>query len=128
MNGVHDMGGMHGLGPLEIEADEPVFHAPWEARVLALTLAVGAWGRWNIDASRHARERIPGPAYLAMNYYEKWLAGLTTLIEAAGLMRGGTKFLHPATPRSRRRAGGASQGRPGDPKRRRSSHPVQGRR
>ncbi len=88
MNGVHDMGGMHGLGPLEIEADEPVFHAPWEARVLALTLAVGAWGRWNIDASRHARERIPGPDYLAMTYYEKWLAGLVSLIEAAGLTRG----------------------------------------
>jgi nitrile hydratase len=88
MNGVHDMGGMHGLGPLEIEADEPVFHAPWEARVLALTLAVGAWGRWNIDASRHARERIPGPDYLDMTYYEKWLAGLVSLIEAAGLTRG----------------------------------------
>jgi nitrile hydratase len=88
MNGVHDMGGMEGLGPLEIEPDEPVFHAPWEARVLALTLAVGAWGRWNIDASRHARERIPGPDYLAMTYYEKWLAGLTRLIEDSGLAAG----------------------------------------
>jgi nitrile hydratase len=88
MNGVHDMGGMHGLGPIEIEPDEPVFHAPWEARVLAMNLAIGAWGRWNIDASRHARERIPGPDYLAMTYYEKWLAGLTTLIDERGLMPG----------------------------------------
>ncbi|HXU99022.1 MAG TPA: nitrile hydratase subunit beta [Caulobacteraceae bacterium] len=88
MNGVHDMGGMEGLGPLDIEPDEPVFHAPWEARVLALTLAVGAWRRWNIDASRHARERIPGPDYLAMTYYEKWLAGLTRLIEESGLADG----------------------------------------
>jgi nitrile hydratase len=80
MNGVHDMGGMAGLGALEIDPDEPLFHAPWEARVLAMTLAMGAWGRWNIDASRHARERIPGAAYLAMTYYEKWLAGLITLI------------------------------------------------
>jgi nitrile hydratase len=88
VNGVHDMGGMEGLGPLDIEPDEPVFHAPWEARVLALTLAVGAWGRWNIDASRHARERIPGPDYLAMTYYEKWLAGLTRLIEESGLVAG----------------------------------------
>ena len=88
MNGVHDMGGMEGLGPLDIDPDEPLFHAPWEARVLALTLAVGAWGRWNIDASRHARERIPGPDYLAMTYYEKWMAGLLTLIEAAGLTDG----------------------------------------
>jgi len=86
VNGVHDMGGMHGLGPIAPDPNEPLFHAPWEARVLALTIAVGAWGRWNIDASRHARERIPGPDYLAMTYYEKWLAGLITLIEESDLM------------------------------------------
>jgi nitrile hydratase len=85
MNSVHDMGGMAGLGRLEVDPDEPLFHASWEARVLALTLAMGAWGRWNIDAGRHARERIPGPDYLAMTYYQKWLAGLITLIEEAGL-------------------------------------------
>ena len=86
MNGVHDMGGMHGLGPIAPEPDEPLFHAPWEARVLAMTLAVGAWGRWNIDTSRHARERIPGPDYLRMSYYEKWLAGLEDLMSSAGLV------------------------------------------
>lgn len=86
MNGVHDMGGMHGLGPIAPDPNEPLFHAPWEARVLAITIAMGAWGRWNIDASRHARERIPGPYYLAMTYYEKWLAGLTTLIGESGLI------------------------------------------
>jgi len=85
MNSVHDMGGMEGLGALEIDADEPLFHAAWEARVLAMTIAMGAWGRWNIDVSRHARERIAGPDYLAMSYYEKWLAGLTTLIAETGL-------------------------------------------
>jgi nitrile hydratase len=88
MNGVHDMGGMHGLGPIDPDPDEPLFHAPWEARVLALTIAMGAWGRWNIDASRHARERIPGPDYLAMTYYEKWLAGLITVATETGLMPG----------------------------------------
>jgi nitrile hydratase len=86
MNGVHDMGGMHGLGPIERERDEPVFHARWEARVLALTRAAGAWGKWNIDASRHQRELIPGPAYLRMTYYEKWLAGLVELLVRAGLV------------------------------------------
>jgi nitrile hydratase len=88
MNGVHDMGGMHGLGPIAPEPDEPIFHAAWEGRVLALTLAVGAWGRWNIDASRHARERIPGPDYLRMSYYEKWLAGLVEMMVTAGLVTG----------------------------------------
>jgi nitrile hydratase len=85
MNSVHDMGGMHGLGPVAPETDEPVFHAPWQGRVLALTLAVGAWGRWNIDASRHQRELIPGPDYLRMSYYEKWLAGLVELMVRTGL-------------------------------------------
>ena len=86
MNGVHDMGGQHGLGPIAPEAGEPVFHAPWEGRVLALTLAVGAWGRWTLDASRHRRELIPGPDYLRMSYYEKWLTGLIELMVKAGLV------------------------------------------
>jgi nitrile hydratase len=86
VNGVHDMGGMHGLGPIAPRRDEPLFHAPWESRVLAMTLAVGAWGRWNIDTSRHARERIPGADYLRMSYYEKWLYGLQDLMLTAGLV------------------------------------------
>lgn len=85
MNSVHDMGGMHGLGPIAPQADEPVFHEPWEGRVLALVLAVGAWGRSNIDAGRHARERIPGADYLRMSYYEKWFEGLRTTLAETGL-------------------------------------------
>jgi len=84
MNGVHDMGGMHGLGPIAPDPDEPLFHAPWEARVLAMNLAAAAWGLYNIDTSRHARERIPGPDYLRMSYYEKWLAGLMDLLTQTG--------------------------------------------
>ena len=85
MNGVHDMGGMHGMGPIETEENEPVFHAPWEGRVLAMNRAVGAWGKWNIDASRHSRELIPPAEYLRMSYYERWLAGLVDLIVRHGL-------------------------------------------
>jgi nitrile hydratase beta subunit len=86
MNGVHDMGGMHGLGPVAPDPNEPLFHAEWERRVLALTLAMGAWGRWNIDVSRHARESIRGDRYLAQTYYERWFEGLTKLIERSDLM------------------------------------------
>jgi nitrile hydratase len=86
MNGVHDMGGMHGLGPIAPEANEPVFHERWESRALALTLAAGAWGRWNIDVSRHARERIPGAEYMRMSYYEKWIVGLETVMTQTGLV------------------------------------------
>lgn len=85
MNGVHDMGGMHGMGPIAPEANEPVFHEPWEARVFALNRVTAVLGKWNIDASRHARERIPPADYLRMSYYEKWLAGLVMLVEETGL-------------------------------------------
>jgi nitrile hydratase len=85
MNGVHDMGGMHGMGPIAPEADEPVFHEPWEARVFALYRATSVLGKWNIDAGRHARERIPPADYLRMSYYEKWFAGLITVLEESGL-------------------------------------------
>jgi len=86
MNGIHDMGGMHGLGPVEIEKGEPVFHSDWEARVLALQLACNSLGKWNIDMARYARERIPPAEYLAATYYEKWLRGLEMLLVEQGLV------------------------------------------
>ena len=86
MNGVHDMGGMHGMGPVRSEKDEPVFHERWEARAFALTLAMDAWRKWNRDASRHQRELIPAAEYLRMSYYEKWIAGLVELLVKAGLV------------------------------------------
>ena len=78
MNGAHDLGGMHGFGPInpEPEGEEPVFHAAWEKRVFGLTLAVGTLRKWNIDMSRHARERQHPVDYLRHTYYENWLAGL----------------------------------------------------
>ena len=86
MNGVHDMGGMHGMGPVEIEKNEPVFHSQWEARVHALNLACGFHRKWNIDVGRHSRERIPPAEYLAFSYYEKWLRGLEMLLVENGLV------------------------------------------
>ena len=88
MNGGHDLGGMHGLGPVnpERERDEPVFHHSWERRVFALTLATGFLGRWNLDQSRHARERQHPIDYLSNTYYENWLAGLQRLLVDSGLL------------------------------------------
>ena len=82
MNGVHDMGGMHGMGPIAPEADEPVFHADWEGRVHAMVVAAPT--RSNLDAGRHRREKIPAAEYLRMTYYEKWLDSL-----CAGLLESG---------------------------------------
>lgn len=86
MSGVHDLGGRRDFGPVAYEADEPVFHAAWEGRVLALVLASGALGKWNIDAGRYAREIVPPDDYLRMSYYEKWLAGLITNLVETGLV------------------------------------------
>ena len=85
MNSVHDMGGMHGMGPVVKERNEPVFHDEWEGRIFAMNLAMGAWRKWNIDASRHAREMIPPAEYLRMTYYERWVSGLVELIVKSGL-------------------------------------------
>jgi nitrile hydratase subunit beta len=86
VNGAHDMGGVHGFGPVVPEPDEPAFHADWERRVLALTLATGALGEWNIDSSRFARENRPPGEYLSKTYYEIWLAGLERLLADRGLV------------------------------------------
>ena len=89
MNSVHDMGGMQGFGPVRPEKDEPLFHAAWEARALAVTLAMGATGQWNIDLSRSARESLPPADYLNSSYYEIWLRGLTQLLLERGLVAPG---------------------------------------
>jgi nitrile hydratase subunit beta len=86
MNGVHDMGGMHGMGAIQREKNEPVFHARWESRVFALNRAVAAWGKWNNDASRHAKELIPPAEYLRFSYYERFLVGMIELLVKTGLV------------------------------------------
>ena len=105
MSGVHDMGGRRDLGPIDIEANEPLFHADWEKRALGLTLAMGATGQWNIDISRAARESLPEATYLSSSYYRIWVLGLEKLMLARGLvhedeLRGG-RCLMPAKPVAR---------------------------
>lgn len=86
MNGPQDLGGQMGFGPVAPEADEPPFHAAWEARALGLTLAAGAPGYWNLDASRHARESLPPAVYYAASYYEIWIRALEALLVEHGLV------------------------------------------
>ena len=74
MSRIHDMGGRYGDGEIPDKDDSVVFHTEWEARALATTLAIGALGLWNIDASRHSRER------LIPHDYEKWLAAATNML------------------------------------------------
>jgi nitrile hydratase len=88
MNGAHDVGGMHGFGPInpEPEAEEPVFHTEWEKRVFGVRFAAGALGKWNIDMSRYARERQYPAEYLQHTYYENWLVGLEKVLLESGLV------------------------------------------
>jgi nitrile hydratase subunit beta len=80
-----DLGGQEGHGPVRPEHEEPLFHAPWEPRVLALTLAMGATGLWNIDTTRAARETLAD--YRKLSYYQIWLAGLEKLLVQSGAVQ-----------------------------------------
>lgn len=86
MNSIHDIGGMHGFGRVEPEIGEPVFHAPWEGRVMALYRAVGFLQLWTIDASRAMIESLPPTTYLTASYYAKWLMGLERNLVHAGIV------------------------------------------
>ena len=105
MNGAHDMGGAHGFGPVEPERDEPAFHADWERRAFAITMAMGATGEWNLDEARHARENRPPADYLTRTYYEVWLGGLEKLLAERGLVsaeeEAAGRALEPARPVAR---------------------------
>ena len=85
MNGVHDMGGMHGMGPIHQEVNEPVFHEEWEGRVYALTRVVR--GRdYNLDNGRHQIELLAPTDYLRMSYYERWFIRMVSQLLKNGVV------------------------------------------
>jgi nitrile hydratase subunit beta len=86
MDGVHDMGGMDGFGQVTPEKNEPVFHAPWEGRVVAMTRAMAALGHWNIDIGRYGIEVLPPHVYLSSSYYRRWYLRTANLIVERGLL------------------------------------------
>ena len=89
MNGVHDMGGMHGFGSVaaEVEPDEPVFHEPWESLAFAMNaLGIAVLETYNADEYRHAVERMDPVHYLAATYYERVLTGVATLLVEKGVV------------------------------------------
>ena len=86
MDGIHDLGGKQGFGAVQREADEPVFHERWEARVLGIRLMGDGGAARNIDHFRHGIERIDPVAYLTHGYYGRWLGGLETRLVEAGVL------------------------------------------
>jgi nitrile hydratase len=106
VNGVHDMGGMHGFGPVVEEKNEPPFHEKWEGRAYALHRVMGLAGLWNLDLSRYAQETLPPHIYLGSSYYERWSRGLEKLLLQYGLVSKdemeARRALHPAKPIKRK--------------------------
>ena len=84
MDGVHDMGGMDGFGKVEPEQNEPVFHEPWEGRVLAMARSIGYAGAYSADHARFAQERLPPTTYLTASYYQRWQLGMETILVERG--------------------------------------------
>lgn len=95
MDGVHDMGGMHGFGRVPVEVDEPLFHERWEGRVWAMWSAIGAT---TVDRFRFTIEQMPPAEYLASSYYERWLWAIERLASEQGLLTGGDRRPSPPRP------------------------------
>lgn len=86
MNGVHDMGGMHGFGPVVYEGNEPAFHHDWERIAIAIQLDGIATGQWCADEFRHTRERVEPATYLGSSYYALWMEAMEQLLIAKGIV------------------------------------------
>lgn len=86
MNGAHDMGGMHGFGPVVDEGDEPVFHADWERTTFSTGMAMLLTGRFAVDQLRRNWERQHPTDYLSESYYERWLVAITAMATGSGLV------------------------------------------
>jgi nitrile hydratase subunit beta len=86
VDGIHDLGGKQGFGPVAAEPDEPVFHAPWEGRTFAVAGAALGAGGFNTPMFRHAIERMDPGHYLTSSYYEHWLTAVTTLLVEVGIV------------------------------------------
>jgi nitrile hydratase len=87
MDGIHDLAGMAGFGPVEVETDEPTFHEPWEALAFGLNvLCVGVLRAYNVDEYRHSIERMLPAHYLSASYYERTLTGVATLLVEKGIL------------------------------------------
>ena len=101
MEGVHDLGGRDGFGPVVVEADEPVFHERWEGRAYGLAISGMISGTYNTPMFRHAIERMDPVHYLSSSYYEHWLTAVTTLFTEAGEVTiDGAPLSRPVSPRA----------------------------
>jgi nitrile hydratase len=86
MDGMHDLGGKQGFGPVRYTLDAPAFHAAWEVRANALYAHAVRLGIFNMDEYRHAIERMEPRHYVSASYYERTLTSLATLLVEKGVL------------------------------------------
>lgn len=86
MDGIHDMGGMHGFGRIVREDDEPTFHHEWEKRAFGMSLQAADSVGFVDDQLRRSIERIPPESYLKESYYELWMRSLEAILEEKGVL------------------------------------------
>ena len=91
MNGIHDLGGMHGFGPIappcgEQQPDEPVFHTATDGRTLALQVSSLGAELYNLDEFRRTRENLDPDDYLTMTYYQSWAESISRLLVEKGVL------------------------------------------
>ncbi|MDR7126990.1 hypothetical protein [Pseudotabrizicola sp. 4114] len=84
MNGIADLGGRHGMGPIKFEENEPIFHAEWERRMFAMFILAFAGGHFNIDQFRYGMEQMAPAEYLTSDYYQHWMHSLEIWCRANG--------------------------------------------
>ncbi len=90
MDGIHDMGGMQGWGTVHYDPEEPAFKAPWQGRAFAMCLlSMNRLSGRNLDAMRHALERLPPLQYLENGYYGRWLLMSEVLLTDSGVIAQG---------------------------------------
>jgi nitrile hydratase len=84
MDGVHDLGGRVGFGPIDVGEPEVLFHHAWEERTLAVIRSMTRPVPWSIDWFRHVRELIEPVDYLSRPYYDQWLQSYAAMLVDAG--------------------------------------------
>lgn len=89
MSRIHDIGGLHGLGPVPGSDDPGTFHAAWEARTFGLMRTIIANGVCNLDEYRHAVERLDPATYLSSSYYERWVLAVERIAVEKGVLEKG---------------------------------------
>ena len=86
MDGIHDVGGKFGFGPIEVTHVEPPFHAAWEGRMLGIARAIARPADWNSDKFRHSREHEDPVEYLTRSYFDQWYKAYACMLVGSGMV------------------------------------------